>query len=123
MCDGTRDGRVWSNGWKYGARLLEGGHSIVVYDPGVEAPGARTGNFFEDLVSLLSPPRAVWSMVQSGSITNDTVLGPGDLALPRRHVGDLYLADIVVPPEIPRRSSIGLEVGPVIAKDDLLRIW
>ena len=58
-------------------RLLEGGHSIVVYDPGVEAPGARTGNFFEDLVSLLSPPRAVWSMVQSGSITDDTVLGPG----------------------------------------------
>jgi len=39
-------------------RLLEGGHSIVAYDPGaeaVEALGARAGSSLEDLVSLLSP--------------------------------------------------------------------
>ena len=44
-------------------------------------------------------------------------------AQPRRHVGELYLADIGVPPELITRPSIGLEVGPVFAKDDLLRIW
>ena len=41
----------------------------------------------------------------------------------RRHVGELYLADIGVPPGLYARPSIGLEVGPVFAKDDLLRIW
>ena len=39
------------------------------------------------------------------------------------HVGELYLADIGVPPELYTRPSIGLEVGPVFAEDDLLRIW
>jgi hypothetical protein len=33
------------------------------------------------------------------------------------------MADIGVPPELYTRPSIGLEVGPVFAEDDLLRIW
>ena len=41
----------------------------------------------------------------------------------RRHVGELYLADIGVPPDLYARPSIGLEVGPVFAEDDQLRIW
>lgn len=41
----------------------------------------------------------------------------------RRHVGELYLADIGVPPELYARPSIGLEVGHLFAEDDLLRIW
>ena len=45
----------------------------------------------------------------------------GDRA--KEHVGELYLADIGVPPELYARPSIGLEVGPVFAADDLLRIW
>lgn len=40
----------------------------------------------------------------------------------RPHVGELYLADIGVPPELYARPSIGLEVGPVFAEEDLLRI-
>lgn len=38
----------------------------------------------------------------------------------RRFVGDLYLADISVPPELYRR--IGLEVGPLFAEDTIIRI-
>lgn len=41
----------------------------------------------------------------------------------RGHVGELYLADISVPPDLYGQPSIGLDVGHVFAEDDLLRIW
>jgi NAD(P)H-hydrate epimerase len=45
----------------------------------------------------------------------------GLLALSARPlVGDLYLADIGVPPELYRR--IGIEVGPLFADDTLIRV-
>ena len=53
------------------------------------------------------------------------------LALPKqglrsRHasalVGELYLADISVPPELYGRAPIGLRVAPIFALDDVLRI-
>ncbi len=52
------------------------------------------------------------------------------LALPKQglrargaaaYVGDLYLADIGVPPELYRRS-LGIDVGPVFAAGDVLRV-
>ena len=66
-------------------RLLAGGHSVVAYDPGpeavaaVEALGAGAANSLENLVALLSPPRAVWTMVPSGRITEDTIAELGNL--------------------------------------------
>ena len=66
-------------------RLLAGGHNIAAYDPGpeavaaVEALGARGTKSLEELVSSLSPPRAVWTMVPSGSITEDTIAALGGL--------------------------------------------
>ena len=75
-------------------RLLEGGHSVVAYDPGpeavaaAEALGARAANSLENLVSLLSPPRAVWTMVPSGSITEDTIAELGNLLSPGDTVVD-----------------------------------
>ena len=75
-------------------RLLEGGHSVVAYDPSpeavetVEALGARAGKSLEDLVSLLSPPRAIWSMVPSGEITEETIAIMGDLLSPGDTVVD-----------------------------------
>ena len=41
----------------------------------------------------------------------------------RRQVGELYLADIGVPPALYARPPIGLDVGHVFAEDDLLRVW
>jgi 6-phosphogluconate dehydrogenase len=75
-------------------RLLKGGHSVVAYDPGpeaaaaVEALGARVANSLEELVSLLSPPRAVWTMVPSGHITEDTIAELGSLLSPGDTVVD-----------------------------------
>ena len=37
-------------------------------------------------------------------------------------VGDLYLADVGVPPEALARPPLGLEVGPIFARDEILRI-
>ena len=71
-------------------RLLLGGHRIVTYDPNEGAvqasaeQGADGASSLDDLVSQLTPPRAVWSMVPAGQPTEDTVntladiLSPGD---------------------------------------------
>ncbi len=60
-------------------RLLNGGHRIIVYDPGKEAletitaQGATGSVSIADLVEKLSPPRAVWVMVPSGEPTESTI--------------------------------------------------
>jgi NAD(P)H-hydrate epimerase len=39
-----------------------------------------------------------------------------------RYVGELYLADIGVPPSLYSRPPLGLSVGPIFAESDLLRL-
>lgn len=65
--------------------------------------------------------------VYSPQITADATL---TLALPktglfaeetRPHVGELYLADIGVPPEL--YQGMGISVGPIFAEQDLLRLY
>ena len=74
-------------------RLLSGGHTVVAFDPDVEArraavnAGATGANSIEELVSVLTPPRAVWIMVPAGEITDTTVnalseaLSEGDIII------------------------------------------
>lgn len=56
-------------------RLLRGGHRVVAFDPRPEAIAAMTANgaggasSLENLVGQLSVPRAVWSMVPAGDVT------------------------------------------------------
>ena len=45
----------------------------------------------------------------------------GDAA--RDRVGELYLADISVPPILYSRPPLELQVGPLFAKDDIVRLW
>jgi 6-phosphogluconate dehydrogenase len=71
-------------------RLMRGGHQVVGYDPSdaaraaLEKQGAQSAASLEQLVAKLAAPRAVWLMVPSGAITDDTVtallplLGAGD---------------------------------------------
>ncbi len=40
----------------------------------------------------------------------------------RANVGDLYLADISVPPQLYASEALGLEVGPLFAKGDIVRL-
>lgn len=41
----------------------------------------------------------------------------------REHVGELYLADIGVPPELYARPALGLQVGALFARQDVIRLW
>ena len=73
-------------------RLLNGGHTVVVFDQNSEAVaagasgGAVPAESTADLVSRLSAPRAVWVMLPAGAVTDAVIdeLATGDLRLPRR---------------------------------------
>lgn len=61
-------------------RLIEGGHSVVVFDRSADAVaaaaagGALASTSLADLVSkLVGSPKAVWIMVPSGRPTDDTI--------------------------------------------------
>src|SRR5215210_1228568 len=49
-------------------RLRRDGHEIMTFDPNVESTAASLA----ELASQLEPPRAVWMMVPSGQITQET---------------------------------------------------
>ncbi|KGI66162.1 decarboxylating 6-phosphogluconate dehydrogenase [Mycolicibacterium rufum] len=71
-------------GFNMRARLREGGHEVIGYDPRPEVSDVAT---LADLAAALSAPRVVWVMVPSGTITDQTitqladVLGEGDLVI------------------------------------------
>ena len=46
-----------------------------------------------------------------------------DPAGAREHVGELYLADIGVPPELYQRPPLFMSVGPIFASSEIIRIW
>lgn len=60
-------------------RLIGGGHEVVGYAPrrevveGLVAEGGVGALTLDELVSKLSPPRAVWVMVPSGEATETTI--------------------------------------------------
>lgn len=68
----------------------------------------------------------------SGSVCDPAVRAAATLtlALPKRglhlapsgHVGELYLADIGVPPALYAEPSVGIEVGPLFAEADVVRV-
>lgn len=71
-------------GFNMRERLREGGHEVIGYDPRPEVSDVAT---LADLAEALGTPRAVWVMVPSGPITNETVvalaevLEPGDMVI------------------------------------------
>jgi 6-phosphogluconate dehydrogenase len=71
-------------GFNMRERLREGGHEVIGYDPRPEVSDVAS---LADLAAALTPPRVVWVMVPSGTITNETivsladVLSPGDLVI------------------------------------------
>lgn len=60
-------------------RLIQGGHSVVVYDRSAEAVqrtvalGAIGSDSLPDLISKLSAPRIVWMMVPAGNPVDETI--------------------------------------------------
>ena len=74
-------------------RLMEGGHSVVVYDRSPDAiqkyaaDGATASKSVADLAAQLGTPKIVWIMVPSGAPTDEMidqllgVLGRGDIII------------------------------------------
>jgi len=60
-------------------RLIKAGHSVVGFDPSpdarkaLEAKGGATVDSLQSLAATLKAPRAVWTMVPSGAITEQTI--------------------------------------------------
>ena len=60
-------------------RLMTGGHQVVAWDrraaavQAVERDGADAARSLEDLVTRLTPPRAIWIMVPADGPTEETV--------------------------------------------------
>ena len=71
-------------GFNMRERLRESGHEVIGFDPRPEVSDVAT---LADLAGALRAPRAVWVMVPSGPITNETivalaeVLEPGDIVV------------------------------------------
>jgi 6-phosphogluconate dehydrogenase len=74
-------------------RLMQHGHSCVVYDKSADAvasiagKGATGSRSLGDLVTKLTAPRAIWLMLPAGKITEDTVTELG---------GALQTGDILI---------------------------
>ena len=74
-------------------RLLNGGHTVVVYDQNPEAMatsasgGAVAADSVDNLVSRLAAPRAIWVMLPAGAVTDSVIdqlgglLKPGDAVI------------------------------------------
>ncbi|ADT96743.1 MULTISPECIES: phosphogluconate dehydrogenase (NAD(+)-dependent, decarboxylating) [Mycolicibacterium] len=71
-------------GFNMRARLRDGGHDVVGYDPRPEVSDVES---LEELAQRLDAPRVVWVMVPSGTVTDSTitelaeVLSEGDLVI------------------------------------------
>ncbi|GAC1482516.1 MAG: decarboxylating 6-phosphogluconate dehydrogenase [Candidatus Dormibacteria bacterium] len=75
------------------ARLLQGGHQVVVYDRSPDAvkasadKGATAATSLEDLGQKLKAPRVFWLMIPAGQPVDDTLqqlqgsLSPGDVVI------------------------------------------
>lgn len=67
----------------------------------------------------------VYAPAVQATVTMTLALPKRGLADPdaKKYVGELYLADIGVPPQLYSDPLLGLSVGPIFAENDIVRIW
>jgi 6-phosphogluconate dehydrogenase len=69
-------------------RLIRGGHEVIVWNrdhskaEALAKEGARPAKTIEEMVKMLSKPRAAWIMLPSGDVTEDMVNQLGNLLEP-----------------------------------------
>ena len=71
-------------GFNMRQRLREGGHEVVGYDPRPEVSDVPS---LTSLAEALTAPRAVWVMVPSGPVTDQTIVALGEVL----EAGDLVI--------------------------------
>lgn len=116
-----------------GDLILDGliGYSLRGAPAGVAADHIRWANAQAAPVLALDAPSGVDA---SGGVVFDPAICAAatvTLALPKAglfaqaaepHVGELYLADISVPPSLYAEPSIGVAVGPIFAQSDIVKL-
>ncbi|MFT7581758.1 MAG: NAD(P)H-hydrate epimerase [Myxococcota bacterium] len=115
------------------ALIIDGliGYSLSGDPRGDAADLIRWANSADASVLSLDVPSGIDTT--TGTIHTPAVVATATmtLALPKQglrargvpaHVGELYLADISVPPELYASPALGLEVGAIFAKRDIVRL-
>ena len=108
------------------------GYSLRGAPSGAAARAIRAANHHSAPVLALDVPSGVDST--TGAVHEPAIRAAATftLALPkiglkqdaaRRAVGELYLGDIGVPPELYARPPLKLTVGPVFAQSGIVRLW
>ena len=108
------------------------GYSLRGAPTGAVAGLIRAANSLDSPVLALDVPSGVDAT--TGELHDPAIRAAATitLALPkqglcsptaREYVGELYLGDISAPPGLYARPSISLSVGPIFAKDDIVRLW
>ncbi len=102
-------------------RLMRNGHQTVVFDRSTEAvqriakDGAKTAGDLKQLVQALDKPRAVWVMLPSGKITEQTVAELGGILEPGDTIIDggntFYKDDIRRAKELKSKQIHYVDVG------------
>jgi len=108
------------------------GYSLSGVPRGASASLIRASGWHGAPVLALDVPSGVdaaTGMVHEPAVRAEATL---TLALPktglrgsfaRERVGELYVADIGVPPGLYSRPSLDIAVGPVFAKEEIVRLW
>ena len=107
------------------------GYSLRGAPSGAAAALVRAANQHPAPILALDVPTGVDST--NGEVAGDAVRADATLtlALPKtglrtaaanEYVGELYLADISIPAELYARPGLGIEVGPLFASDDIIRL-
>ena len=102
-------------------RLMKHGHSVVAFDRDAQAvaalakEGARPAHSLAEVVSSLSPPRAIWVMLPAGAPTEATVFALADLLAPADVILDggnsFYKDDIRRASTLAARALHYIDVG------------
>ncbi|MFY9700417.1 MAG: NAD(P)H-hydrate epimerase [Rhodoplanes sp.] len=108
---------------------------------GYSLKGAPTGLIGELIRFANDYPAPILALDAPSGIdtTTGTVFDPAitavatmTLALPKEglradgvanHVGEMYLADISVPPALYGKPPLSMQVGPLFAREDVVRLW
>jgi NAD(P)H-hydrate epimerase len=107
------------------------GHSLSGAPKGPAAKLIRWANEQEVPVLALDVPSGLDATTGTAYSPCIRATATMTLALPKeglratgveQYVGELYLADIGVPPALYASPSIGIEVGPLFAREDVIRL-
>ncbi|MCZ6691857.1 MAG: NAD(P)H-hydrate epimerase [Planctomycetota bacterium] len=113
--------------------ILDGviGYGLRGAPEGPAAEEIRWANGQEVPILSLDVPSGIDASTGGASDPSIRATATMTLALPKegffdkgneKHVGELYLADISVPPSLYAGAGIGVEVGPIFSREEIIRL-